>query len=222
VPPPIAHSEKPRYRGYSHQLAFFAFLVATVALMFFVRSATARIAVSVYGASVCLLYGISALYHRGRWSEAAARRIQRLDHSAIFVLIAGSYTPLFLLLAPADSAIHPALMVWLVASVGVLKALIWPHSPGWITTALAIAVGWCGVSHVTALSSAMGAPALTLIVAAGITYTIGGVVYALRRPDPLPKIFGYHEVFHALVVTAGVTHFAHVVLVLQAAGAFTG
>jgi len=215
-----ALEEKPRLRGVSHQIAFFVFLVATTALSLLVQGTSARIAVLVYGVSICLLLGISALYHRGRWSEAAARWIQRVDHSAIFVLIAGSYSPLFILLSPAGERVGALALVWLLAAVGVLKAIVWPKSPGWVTAALAIAVGWCGVMHVSALADVMGPVALVLIVAAGITYTVGGVIYASRRPDPIPKVFGYHEVFHALVVTAGATHFAHVVLILSRVGAF--
>lgn len=219
---PAAHADKPRLRGVSHQIAFFVFLIATTSLALLVEGPTARLAVAVYGASICLLLGTSALYHRGRWSEAAVRWIQRLDHSAIFVLIAGSYSPLFILLSPESERGGALALVWLLAAVGVLKALVWPESPGWVTAILAIAVGWCGVTHVSALSSVMGPVALTLIVGAGITYTIGGLVYASRRPDPLPTIFGYHEVFHALVVTAGAAHFAHVVLVLARVGALPG
>ena len=211
--------DKPRLRGVSHQIAFFVFLVATTALALLVEGATARLAVVVYGVSICLLLGTSALYHRGRWSEVAVGWIQRLDHSAIFVLIAGSYSLLFILLSPESERGGALALVWLLAAVGVLKALVWPKSPGWVTAVLAIAVGWCGVVHVSALSAVMGPLALILIVAAGITYTIGGLVYASRRPDPLPKVFGYHEVFHALVVTAGAAHFVHVVLILARVGA---
>ncbi len=216
---PSTALDKPRLRGVSHQIAFFPFLVATTALAVLVEGAAARVAVLVYGVSICLLLGTSAAYHRGRWSEAAVRWIQRLDHSAIFVLIAGSYSPLFILLSPESERGGALALVWLLAAVGVLKALVWPTSPGWVTAALAIAVGWCGVTHVSALSAVMGPLALTLIVAAGITYTVGGLVYASRRPDPLPKVFGYHEVFHALVVTAGAAHFVHVVLILARVGA---
>ncbi|MCA9623683.1 MAG: hemolysin III family protein [Myxococcales bacterium] len=213
-------AQKPRLRGVSHQIAFFVFLVATTWLSLSVRGGSARVAVAVYGASICFLLGTSALYHRGRWSEAAVRWIQRVDHSAIFVLIAGSYTPLFILLAP-ESERGPALaLVWLLAAVGVVKALVWPRSPGWVTAVLAIGVGWCGVMQVSALSSAMGPAAFVLIVAAGVVYTLGGLVYATRRPDPRPTVFGYHEVFHAFVIAAGSAHFAHVVLVLDRAGAF--
>ena len=215
-----AHDEKPRLRGVSHQFAFFGFLAATVALLAVVQSGPGQAAVLVYGGSACFLFGTSALYHRRRWSDEGAQRMRRIDHSAIFVLIAGSYSPLFMLLPPEDYAGNPMVVVWMLASVGVLKALFWPESPGWVTAALAIGVGWWGVVHVSALSPLMGRAAAGLRIAAGVTYTVGGIVYALQRPDPLPKIFGYHEVFHALVITAGAVHFLHVVFVLQAAGAF--
>lgn len=219
---PAAHidpADKPLLRGVSHQVAFFAFLAATGVLTFLVRGVAAHVAVAVYGASICGLLGISALYHRGRWSEAAARWIQRVDHSAIFVLIAGSYSPLFILLAPPGERTQALATVWVFAALGVLKALLWAEAPSWVNATLAIAVGWCGVTHVVALAPTMGAAALALIVAAGITYTVGGLIYAARHPDPVPRVFGYHEVFHALVVLGGATHFAHVVLVLHTAGA---
>jgi hemolysin III len=214
------HCDKPRFRGVSHQFAFFGFLLATALLLTIVQSSAGRTAVLVYGASACFLFGTSALYHRRSWSEKAAQRMRRIDHSAIFVLIAGSYSPVFMLLPPEDYAGYPMTMIWLLASIGVLKAIFWPESPGWITAALAIGVGWMGVIHVSALSPLMGTTAVALIVTAGAIYTVGGIVYALRRPDPIPTVFGYHEVFHAIVITGGITHFVHVVFVLRAAGAF--
>ncbi len=214
------HADKPRLRGVSHQIAFFAFLAASALLFTMVQSGVGRAAVLVYGASACFLFGTSALYHRRNWTLKARMRMRRIDHSAIFVLIAGSYSPLFMLLRPEEDAGRPMLMIWLLAALGIVKALVWPESPGWVTATLAIAVGWTGVAHVPAISAQMGTPAIALLVSAGVIYTIGGAVYGLRRPDPLPKIFGYHEVFHALVITAGATHFVHVILVLRAAGAF--
>ncbi|MEM9693338.1 MAG: hemolysin III family protein [Myxococcota bacterium] len=211
--------DKPRWRGVSHQVAFFVFLVATSSLAWSVKTGAGRLAVAIYGASICLLLGVSAMYHRGRWSARAARFIQRIDHSAIFVLIAGSYSPLFILLSPRGESGEALALVWVLAGLGVLKAVFWSTSPRWVTAVLAIGVGWGGVTHVAALAPAMGAVALVMIVAAGITYTVGGLIYATRRPDPLPTVFGYHEVFHACVVAAGAAHFLHVVFILRVAGA---
>jgi hemolysin III len=216
--------EKPRLRGVSHHAAFYAFLLASGALLLTVNSDAARLAVLVYGASACFLFGTSALYHRRTWSLRGARLIRHVDHSAIFVLIAGSYSPLFILLeadgAVGSAFIHPLLVVWLLAGLGVFKALFWSNSPSWVTAALAIGVGWSGAVYVPTLSTAMGAAALALLVGAGVTYTVGGIIYAVRRPDPSPSVFGYHEVFHALVIAAGAAYFAHLVLVLDGTGAF--
>jgi hemolysin III len=221
VAQPVAPAaDKPLLRGVSHQFAFFVFLLANAVLFLSVEGTAGRLAVLVYGASACFLFGVSALYHRRRWSERGERLVRHVDHSAIFVLIAGSYSPLFLLLRPEGQRWQPMMVVWLLAALGVLKALLWSHSPGWVTAVLAIGVGWSGASYVLTLSNVMGSAALTLIVAAGIVYTVGGLVYAFKRPDPLPKVFGYHEVFHALVVTAGAAYFAHLVLILEVVGAF--
>ncbi len=207
-------ADKPRFRGVSHQIAFFVFLAASCLLFILARGA-GRTAVAVHGLSACFLFGTSALYHRGRWSHKAAGRMRRVDHSAIFVLIAGSYSPEFMLLSPSGNAL---ILIWSFAGLGVLKALLWPDSPGWVTAALAIGVGWSGAAHLPALAPAMGTVSVALLIAAGIIYTVGGIVYATRRPDPLPKVFGYHEVFHLFVISGCITHFVHFVLVLRAAG----
>ena len=140
--------------------------------------------------------------------------MRRLDHSAIFVLIAGSYTPLFMLLMSPSDAARPLRIVWAFAFVGIAKALFWSRSPSWITAAMAVVAGWCAISDVLALASAMGTWSFRLLVASGVAYTIGGIVYATRRPDPVPKVFGYHEVFHALVIAGGLLHHAHLWVLL--------
>lgn len=210
---------KPRFRGVSHQFAFFVFLVANATLLTLVGGGPARLATLVYAGSLGFLYGVSALYHRRNWGPAGRRRMRSLDHSAIFVLIAGSYTPLFLLL-PSPAGGNPLLVTWTLAFVGITKSLMWPGSPKWVTAALAISVGWAVISHVVALAPVMGPEALWLLVASGVIYSIGGTVYALRRPDPLPRVFGYHEVFHAFVIVGSICHYAHVLYVLRAARAF--
>ena len=211
--------EKPRLRGVSHQVAFFAVGLANLALLTLAEGTRAKLAVLIYALSMAFLYGVSATYHRRTWTGRGLERIRRLDHSAIFLLIAGSYTPLFMVLLPASYDGSPLLLVWLFASLGVAKSMLWSKSPGWITTVLAIAAGWCAVSHVLALASAMGSVSFTLLLMSGIVYTLGGTVYALRKPDPLPKTFGYHEVFHALVITGGALHYGHLLAMLSTIGA---
>jgi len=208
---------KPLLRGVSHQVAFFAALVATAALVARSRSAAAGVAATVFGASLVLLFGTSALYHRVHWAPAARQRMRRLDHAAIFVLIAGGYTPLFLLF-PSSSGGHGALWaVWVGAGLGVLKSLVWVQAPKWIMALLGVGLGWTVAGQVFDRAAVVGGLTVGLLVAAGIIYSLGAAVYALRRPDPLPAVFGYHEVFHALVIVASACLLAHVVRVMGAA-----
>ena len=213
----LAGSTKPLLRGVSHQISFFCFMAACAALVARSRAGAATAAAFVF--SVCLLnlFGTSALYHRIDWSPRARRRVRRLDHAAIFVLIAGGYTPLFALV-PSTSGGHGALAaIWVGAIVGVLKSLVWPDAPKWMTALLCVVLGWTVVGQVVDRAAFVGPLSVGLLVASGTIYSLGALVYALRRPDPLPRVFGYHEVFHALVVLASVCLFAHVVTVLRAA-----
>jgi hemolysin III len=207
---------KPILRGVSHQVAFFAALVASSALVAFARSPIAARAALVFGASLALLFGTSALYHRVHWRPRPRQRMRRLDHAAIFVLIAGGYTPLFALV-PSGAGGHGALIaIWIGAAIGVVKSVAWAHAPKWITALLCVALGWMVIGQVVERAPVVGALCVALLVASGVLYSIGAAVYALKRPDPWPRVFGYHEVFHALVILASVCLFAHVVLVLRA------
>jgi hemolysin III len=175
----------------------------------------ATAAVFVFAVSLANLFGTSALYHRVDWSPRARRRLRRLDHAAIFVLIAGGYTPLFALI-PSSEGGHGALAaIWVGATVGVVKSLVWPDAPKWMTALLCVVLGWTVVGQVVDRASAVGALSIGLLVASGLIYSFGAVVYALKRPDPLPRVFGYHEVFHALVVVASVCLFGHVLTLLR-------
>jgi hemolysin III len=215
----VATLVKPRLRGVSHQFAFFVFVGASLLLSWIARGGSAKLSIAIYGASLAFLYGVSSLYHRRTWGPAARQRMRSLDHSAIFVLIAGSYTPLFLLLPRGAPDPEPLLFVWSVAAIGVAKSLVFPNAPKWITAAMAVFAGWAVVMHVVRLVDVMGWPSLSLLCASGVVYTAGAVVYARRRPDPIPLVFGYHEVFHVFVIAGSALHFGHVLLVLTAAGA---
>ncbi len=207
---------KPLFRGVSHQAAFFVAVLATSLLVSRARSEAAARAALVFGGSLVTLFGVSALYHRVQWTPAARQRMRRLDHAAIFVLIAGGYTPLFSLV-PSTQGGHGALVaIWTGASVGVIKSLAWPHAPKWITALLCVGLGWAVIGQVVDRASRVGWWPLGFLVASGAIYSAGAVVYALRRPDPFPKVFGYHEVFHAIVILASVCLFTHVVLVMTA------
>ncbi|MGZ3475289.1 MAG: PAQR family membrane homeostasis protein TrhA [Polyangiales bacterium] len=207
-------AQKPRFRGYSHQIAFFVAVFATAWLVSTCRTRAAATAATVFGLTLITLFGVSALYHRVQWSKAARLRMRRLDHAAIFLLIGGGYTPLFSLVGGRGAL----LSIWIGASIGVLKSLLWPNAPKWMTALLCVGLGWVVVGQVIARAVVVGWPSVMFLVASGTIYSLGAVVYALKRPDPWPRTFGYHEVFHALVIVASMTLVAHVATVLAHAG----
>ena len=200
---------KPRLRGVSHQWAFFAFLALGAALVVTAPSGRATVAAAIYAASVVGLFGTSALYHRVTWASAAVRRwMRRLDHSMIFVLIAGSYTPFALLVLHGTLATVILVTVWAGAGAGVILKLAWIDAPKWLIALSYVLLGWVAVAVFPQLASGLGITATALVVAAGVLYTLGAVVYARTRPDPVPEVFGYHEVFHALVILAAGLQYA--------------
>ncbi len=202
-------SNKPRLRGVSHQWACLCSVPLGVALVLAAASARARIAVTVYAVSLVALFGVSALYHRVNWqSRSAWRWMRRLDHSMIFILIAGTYTPLALLALHGPLATATLVAVWAGALAGVLFKLVWIDAPTWRFAVAYIALGWVAVAAFPQLAVAIGVDGLTLFGLGGVLYTVGAVIYAVGRPDPLPAVFGYHEVFHALVIAAAALQYA--------------
>ena len=155
-----------------------------------------------YAASVVGLFGTSALYHRVTWSAAARRWMRRLDHSMIFVLIAGTYTPFALLALKGTLATAILVAVWAGAAAGVVMKLVWIDAPKWVVALTYVLLGWVAVAAFPQLYDAVGLTGITMVAGGGLLYTAGAVVYALRRPDPVPTVFGYHEVFHVLVIVA--------------------
>jgi hemolysin III len=210
-PPP----EKPLLRGVSHEVAAAFALAGGVALVRSAPGTHAALAAGVYGAALTALFGVSALYHRPRWGERARLVMRRLDHAAIFLLIAGTYTP-FCLLLPAGGGRALLAFVWAGAGAGMLLSVLWPLAPKWLMAVLCVALGWAVVPVLPALRAAIGEGGLGLLLAGGLAYTLGAIVYATRRPDPSPRVFGYHEVFHALVVVAAVCHYVAVAGVVGA------
>lgn len=209
---------KPRLRGVLHQVSFFVALLSIAALWASTRSSAGGLAVLVFGATLVNLFGTSACYHRIDWQPAARARMRRLDHAAIFLLIGGGYTPLFALVRP-DGAGHGALLaIWIGVAVGVVKSLAWPHAPKWLTALLCVGLGWMVIFQVVHRAPLIGPASVAMLVAGGVTYSLGALVYALKRPNPWPRVFGYHEVFHALVCLASGFVFAHVALVVRAVG----
>jgi hemolysin III len=211
-----APREKPLLRGVSHQIAFFCALTATAVLVLRAAPGAATASATIFGFSLVALFGTSALYHRVDWSPSARKRMRRLDHAAIFLLIAGGYTPLFALVPSTSGGQGALAVIWIGAAVGVLKSLAWPDGPKWAIALLCVALGWAVIGQVVDRVASVGWLSIGLLIASGATYSLGALVYALKRPDPFPRVFGYHEIFHALVVLASACLFAHVVTVLVA------
>lgn len=194
---------KPRLRGVLHQWAFVVSLAAGVGLVLEAASARARLAVSVYALSVAALFGTSALYHRVDWRTLRARRwMRRFDHTMIFVLIAGSYTPFSLLVLRGTLGMVILVAVWSAALAGAVFKLVWIDAPGWLGATTYILIGWIALVAIPDLVDRLGIPAVAALALGGILYSAGGVIYARKRPDPAPSVFGYHELFHLLVIAA--------------------
>jgi hemolysin III len=204
--PPV----RPRLRGVIHQWSFFVALVAGVALVVLAPAGRATLACAIYALALCGLLGTSALYHRITWRPSIRPWMRRLDHSMIFVLIAGTYTPFALLVLPQPLSDVVLFGVWGGAAAGILFTLLWIGAPKWLTAAAYVALGWFSIIAVPEIVDRTGPVALALLAAGGVAYTAGAVVYARRRPDPRPAVFGYHELFHLLVVVAAIAHFVAV------------
>ncbi len=153
------------------------------------------------------MYAASALYHVPTWSRKYYMIMRRIDHAAIFVLIAGTTTPICLLRLQGAAAWHLLLIIWGLAFTGIFMAAVWTHGPKWVRSLFYVGMGWIGVIYFPELKSALNATNFHLLVAGGIIYTVGAMVYALKKPDPFPRVFGYHEIFHVFVVIASACHF---------------
>ena len=208
----IARS-KPKLRGVTHEWAFFISLVAGAVLIVVAPSGESRVAMAIYAFSLSGLLGTSALYHRVNWRRPEIRRwMRRLDHSMIFLLIAGTVTPFALLVMSDPLATALLIAVWAGAVAGIAVEVIWVDAPKWVSTIVYVAVGWIGALGFPAIVVAAGVGAGVLIAVGGVLYTAGAVVYATQRPDPNPAVFGYHEIFHVLVLAAIAAHFAAIAI----------
>lgn len=200
---------KPRLRGVSHQWAFVASLFLGVGLVLAAKTPKATLAVAIYAASLSALLGTSALYHRVNWVRPEVRRwMRRLDHSMIFFLIAGTYTPFALLVLEGPLADAILLVVWIGAIAGAVVEMVWIDHPKWVAALIYISLGWVATAAFPELWGEMGIAGTLLVAAGGLLYTAGAVVYATQRPNPNPRVFGYHEVFHLFVIAAAAAHFA--------------
>lgn len=198
---------KPRLRGYFHQESFFFALGASLMLLFNCKTLGEFAAKLIYCLSLIGLLGVSALYHRINWPPARRVWMKRLDHSFIFILIAGTGTPIFYLGLPSEFSGTLLLTVWGAAISGVLLSLFFIHAPKWFSALLYIAVGWVVVPYLGDFYQALGMTSVALILSGGVIYSLGGLVYAMKKPNPYPKVFGYHEIFHICVTIAAALHF---------------
>ncbi|MEU2241623.1 hemolysin III family protein [Streptomyces sp. NPDC018338] len=204
---------KPHLRGWLHAGMFPAVIVAGLVLVALSDSPRARIACGVYVLTACLLFGISALYHRGNWGPRGEAILRRLDHANIFLIIAGTYTPLTLLLLP-DSTGEPLMWaVWAAAAAGIAFRVFWVGAPRWLYTPCYIAMGWAAVFFLPDFMRAGGIAVLVLVIVGGLLYSAGGVIYGIKRPNPSPRWFGFHEVFHSLTLAAFIVHYVGISLV---------
>jgi hemolysin III len=200
---------KPRLRGVWHQWAFVFSLPLGAALVLAATSVRDRVALAVYALSLASLFGVSAIYHRVNWRTLGARRwMRRLDHSMIFMLIAGTYTPFAVIAMHGTLALGILIGIWVLAAAGTSFNLIWISAPKWLLTIVYMALGWVAAATLPQLAAALGPAGLVLLMLGCLIYTAGAVIYAVRRPDPLPTVFGYHELFHALVVVAAAVQYA--------------
>ena len=198
---------KPKLRGWLHTGTFPLVVAAGIVLVALAPDRAARISSAIFMVTAALLFGTSALYHRGTWSPRTNVLLKRFDHSNIFLIIAGSYTPFAALLLPSDRARTLLWIVWAGAIAGVFFRIIWVGAPRWLYTPVYIALGWVAVIYLPDFYRSGGAALLTLIIVGGGLYTAGAVIYALKRPDPSPRWFGFHEIFHACTVAAFAAHY---------------
>lgn len=203
---PTAPTKKPLMRGWSHALAALAALVLTLVLCWQSRADGPRlVSLLIFGLSMLELYTISALYHIGRWSTRPARVLRAIDHANIFVMIAGTYTPLCFNLLSGWLRVTILAVIWTLAVIGVSLAIFTLRLPRWITATLYIGMGWVVVLALPAFLAAMSWYGVGLLLLGGILYTLGAVIYARKRPDPFPRVFGFHEVFHLFVIAGSVS-----------------
>ncbi len=199
---------RPLMRGTLHLAAALATPAGLVVLLLLADSPRRYVGAAIFSASLMMLYTSSASYHLVPWPARLGAIMKRIDHSMIFVFIAGTYTPLCLLVLDYAWGIPMLAAVWSLAGAGVVLTILWPKAPRWLSVGLYLGIGWIGVIPAAQVVSAMSGGQLALLGLGGALYTVGAVVYALRRPNPFPRVFGFHEVFHALVVVGSTLHFA--------------
>lgn len=197
---------KPRLRGWIHAGTFPLALAASIVLIALAPTPAGKISASVFGLSACLLFGVSAVYHRGNWSPRTEAVLRRLDHTNIFLIIAGTYTPLAVLLLPPGQGTVLLALVWSGALLGLLARIFWLNAPRWVYVPVYLALGWVAVAYMGQFWATGGPAVVWLIAAGGVFYTAGAIVYGTKKPDPSPAWFGFHEIFHVCTVLGFACH----------------
>lgn len=199
--------QKPLLRGYLHQEAFFIALGACALLIAKSSQAVTLLAALVYSLGLLLMLGVSTIYHRVHWQPKPRAFMKRLDHSAIFIQIAGTFTPICLLALNESDGIFLLKVIWLAAIAGILQSIFWVKAPKFVTAIFYVVMGWQALPYVSELGKSLGDGKLSLIVGGGIVYTIGSLFYATKRPNIKPNVFGYHELFHLFTIIGAILHF---------------
>ena len=203
---------RPRLRGVFHQYAFFVSVVLGVPLVAGASGTRERVGAAVFAAALATMFGVSALYHRITWRPGPRRWMRRLDHAAIYLLIAGTYTPFGLIALSGAWRWTVLPVVWGGALAAIVLKVAWVDAPKWLAAGIGIALGWIGILLLPQLWDHAGFSGVLLLAAGGVLYTAGAIVYARGRPDPVPAVFGYHELFHALVIAAAACQYAAVAI----------
>jgi hemolysin III len=206
---------KPSWRGWQHAAMFPVALITGLALVATAPTSAGRVSSAIFATTALLLFGVSALLHRGSWSTRFEATLRRLDHANIYLIIAGTYTPFAVLALPPSDGRLLLTIVWTGALAGAAFRIFWTGAPRWLSTTLYVVVGWIVIFFLPELINGAGVVAVVLIALGGVLYTAGAVVYGMKRPNPRPGTFGFHEVFHALTIAAFVTHYIAVWIVVH-------
>ena len=198
----VSGLDKPRLRGVLHQAAFVIAVALAPVLIVAADEGRARFAAAVFAASVAACFGASALYHRVTWQPRARLWMRRVDHAGVYLLIAGTYTPVALLALQGAWRPVVLIIIWAGAFAAIVLKFVWVEAPKWLAAAIGMALGWVAVVVLPQLVGRVSIAAVILLIVGGLAYTVGAVVYVRRRPDPVPAVFGYHELFHALTIVA--------------------
>ncbi|NTW40588.1 MAG: hemolysin III family protein [Cellulomonadaceae bacterium] len=205
----IVAAAKPRLRGWIHAGMAPLAVAGAIVLVTLAPTTAGKVTSAIFGLSSIMLFGISAVYHRGTWSPRVFAVLRRLDHTNIFLIIAGTYTPMAVILLPRSTAQTMLIVVWAGALAGLLARVFWLGAPRWFYTPVYVALGWVAVWYMPTFwhATAQGPTIVWLVATGGLAYTIGAVVYGTKRPNPSPRWFGFHEVFHTLTVIGFVCHY---------------